>query len=445
MAQAVLRVVGTQSRDEVSIGTVGSINPVDSRASVWWSGSVDLVDVLLFSFVCRCRRRLHIHASDAMRHLTFDSALLNHTIREWRVAHPGLGLLALVPEAEKDGVPMLQAICREQGVPLAGAVFPALVATDGFSCQGLWLLPLASGTPVVLIPGIGADASDAAARIAAAVEQGLSAPVLAGGKPTLYMFFDGLIGNIASILDELYLRVADRVDYAGVNAGSETFQPMPCLFDGDRVIGGGALAVLLADMERTVLAHGYPVPERVMTATSTEGNRVQSIDWRPAFEVYREIIGEEYGIALTRENFYEYAVHFPFGILRAEDDVVVRIPVALADDGSLLCIGEVPEQAMLALLRAPTSDTEGCIERIAESLAEKRDAGQGRDLLAFYCAGRRMHLGDAARSELSTLQARTGALVMGGALSLGEIGSTSAWGYPMFHNAALVCTLWRHA
>ena len=380
-----------------------------------------------------------------MNHLPFDSELLARTIDTWHAAHPGMGLLALVPEAEKDRVPLLQQICRGRGIALSGALFPALVASGGFTCQGVWLLPLEAGTPSVLIPDIDADAEHTAMRIAEAVGQGLSAPVLAGGTPILYMIFDGLIGNIASILDALYLRLADRVEYAGVNAGSETFQPMPCLFDADRVIGGGVLAVLLPGACRTVVGHGYPVPERVMTATSTDGNRVQSIDWRPAFEVYREIIGEEYGIALTRENFYAYAVHFPFGILRAEDDVVVRIPVALADDGSLMCIGEVPEQAMLALLRAPPPDADRCIGRLAEALGGGRQALRGRDLLVFYCAGRRMHFGDAALDELGALQARTGAAAVGGALSLGEIGSTSAWGYPMFHNAALVCTPWQPA
>jgi len=63
-------------------------------------------------------------------------------------------------------------------------------------------------------------------------------------------------------------------------------------------------------------------------------------------------------------------------------------------------------------------------------------------LLTFYCAGRRMHLGQAAESELAALHAETGVAEMAGALSLGEIGSTVRWGYPMFHNATLVCTPW---
>ena len=52
---------------------------------------------------------------------------------------------------------------------------------------------------------------------------------------------------------------------------------------------------------------------------------------------------------------------------------------------------------------------------------------------------------DVTLTELAALQTQTGAAALGGALSLGEIGSTSTWGYPMFHNATLVCTPWHRA
>ena len=378
-----------------------------------------------------------------MQHHAFEAEPINHTLRTWRANDPRSGVLALVPEAHQDRLPLLQQACRDQALPLAGAIFPALVDGAAFTDRGLWLLPLAPGASRWLIAELAPVAEAAAAQIAEVVEPALAAPGLAGRKPTLYLVFDGLINNIASMLDALYLRLADRVDYAGVNAGSETFQPMPCLFDEARVVGQGVLVLLLPDAERTLLEHGYPVPERVMTATSTVGNCIQSIDWRPAFDVYQAIIGEEYGIALTRENFYQYAVHFPVGILRASDDVVVRIPVALADNGALVCIGEVPENAVLTLLRAPSADAGQCIGRLAVGLGGQDQALNGRNLLAFYCAGRRMHLGETALTELQFLQARTGVATLGGALSLGEIGSTHAWGYPMFHNATLVCTPWR--
>ncbi len=254
------------------------------------------------------------------------------------------------------------------------------------------------------------------------------------------MLFDSMVPNIASILDGLYLELANRVEYAGVNAGSETFQPMPCLFDANEVVGDGVLGLLLSGEFAPVLEHGFVQPDRAMTATSTQGNRIAMIDWRPAFDVYREIIRSEYGIDLNRENFYQYGVHFPFGILRASGDVVVRIPVALSEDGSLYCVGEVPENTMLVLLKAPAAGVHGCIERLGWRLRQEAGMLPGDHLLTFYCAGRRMHLGEAAEGELAELLAATGASGLGGALSLGEIGSTTRQGYPMFHNATLVCT-----
>lgn len=378
----------------------------------------------------------------AMCFLACDPAQLDAQLALWKAAHPAMGVLALLPEALKDRLPVLQEACRVHGLPLAGAIFPALIEGARFRTDGLWLLRLDERVPAFLLPDLEPDAQAAAARMADAAEAVLAPAVPQAVQPTLFLFFDGLLPHIASVLDSVYLRLADRVEYAGVNAGSETFLPMPCLFDQDRVVGNGVLGVLLPGRAATTLAHGYPVPEQSMAATSTVGNQIVSIDWRPAFEVYQEIVQAAYGVALTPENFYQLAVHFPFGIVRANKEVVVRIPVVLGDDGALHCVGEVPENAMLVLLRAPDAPAAQCVGSLVEALAGSRGMPAGGQMMTYYCAGRRMHLGAAAEEELAQLQRDSGAARMSGAVSLGEIGSTQAWGYPTFHNAAMVCTPW---
>jgi len=377
-----------------------------------------------------------------MRYTQLDVAAIERTLDEWGVGRAAMGVVALVPEAEKDRVPLLQAACRERGWPLVGAIFPALIADRDFVTQGAWLLGFERMPPYFLLPDINSGDEPAVSRLVGEISRHLPAVVVGQPKPTLFMVFDGMVPNIASLLDGIYLDLANRVEYAGVNAGSETFQPMPCLFDASRIVGDGVLGLLLPGDRVPVLEHGFAQPERAMAATSTDGNRIAMIDWRPAFDVYQEIIRSEYGIELTRDNFYQYAVHFPFGILRASGEVVVRIPVALSDDGSLYCVGEVPENTMLVLLKAPAAGAGGCIERLGERLRQGAGGLAGGHLLTFYCAGRRMHLGDGAEHELALLQANTGVAGMAGALSLGEIGSTQSAGYPMFHNATLVCAPW---
>ncbi|MEW6163943.1 MAG: FIST C-terminal domain-containing protein [Pseudomonadota bacterium] len=379
-----------------------------------------------------------------MMHVALDGGGLDALLAQWQAAAPRAGVLALLPEAEAGRLPLLQAACRARDIPLHGALFPALLVDSGFSNTGAWLLRLDAMPPAFLLPATPAEGKedDPAAELAESVEAALDAQPPAAGKPTLFMIFDGMRPDIGSILDRLYLRLADRVSYAGVNAGSETFQPMPCLFDRERLIGGGLLALLLPGDPPFAIEHGYQAPEQVMIATASSGNRIISIDWRPAFDVYREIVRREYGVELTRENFYGYGVHFPFGILHANGEVVVRIPVALTDDGALHCIGEVPENTLLVLLRAPEACASRCFESLVDGLSAGTGTARGMPLLAFYCAGRRLHLGAAAATELAELQRRTGAAIVGGALSLGEIGHRAA-SYPLFHNAALLCRAWQ--
>ena len=367
--------------------------------------------------------------------LPLTAAALGPALSAWRDQHPQGGVLALLPEAEAAGLPLLQALCAARDLPLVGAIFPALLGPSGFSSQGVCLLRFAVMPAYALLDGFGPDASAAAGRIAAFV----NGAVDPAESPTLFLLGDAMVPNVTSILDALYLELADGVHYAGVNAGSETFAPMPCLFDGQRLTQGGALCLILGQHRPPSLEHGFDTPARSLTATSTEGNRILRIDWRPAFEVYQELVAQDHGIALTAENFYTYGVHYPFGILRAAGDLTVRIPVALAEDGALICVGEVPPNSVLVLLKADEVDTSRCVPDLARALTAARPV---ENLLAFYCAGRRMHMGASADREVAQLFAAVGPKTMAGALSLGEIGSRQAWGYPLFHNAALVALDW---
>lgn len=374
-----------------------------------------------------------------MLHVPLDADAVGAALDTWRAAHPGLAVHALVPEAELAAVPTLQEACRARGVPLVGAVFPRLVTRGGFVDRGAWLLRLDEAPPARLV-----DASGGATATVAGVRSFVEHEL--GGDdddapPTLFLLFDARVPHVASVVDGLYLALSDRVAYAGVNAGSETFGPMPCLFDAERLVGDGVWCLLLRGRHPLVAVHGYAAPSATVTATATAANGIRTIDWRPAFDVYQERVRADHGVELTRENFYQYAVHFPFGILRARGDVVVRIPVALAEDGTLFCVGEVPANAVLVLLDGPGPDGESTVRAITSHLGE---ALTDQPLLAHYCAGRRLHLGAAAEVELATLCGRTTGPIAG-ALTLGEIGNPDPTDYPVFHNAAIVAGIWDQA
>ncbi|MCU7843404.1 MAG: FIST C-terminal domain-containing protein [Candidatus Thiodiazotropha sp. (ex Monitilora ramsayi)] len=363
-----------------------------------------------------------------------DYVVIADQIRHWQHDYPQSGVLALVAEGSRAEVPTLQSHLNALDVPLIGAVFPEIHYWGRFYRQGFLLIclnPMCDFHDIVEFSGAAEEMEQTIRTLAGEIGDRVD-----GEEPTtLFLLFDALVPKIGSYLELFYLQLAQSVHYAGANAGSETFQPIPCLFDNRRFIQNGLLAILLKPHQGAVLEHSYHAPDQLVAATSTEGNRIVSIDWKPAFEVYREKIEQLYGIEVNRDNFYDYAVHFPFGILRADDEVLVRIPVALEEDGSLFCVGEVPEHAVLTLLEAPQRESLKSSRLLAGRLPDTTSS-----MLIFYCAGRRLHLGEgAAADELCELQRAISNDQVFGALSLGEIGSSQRGGYPLFHNATLVC------
>lgn len=366
-----------------------------------------------------------------------SAATLGAVLEQWRQQSPACHLLALLPEAEAGQLPMLQAACRERGMALGGGIFPELLVEGREERQGAVLLRLDGAPPPLLLDEVQQAGHEVALaeQVLAFVERSLPEEQDAA----LFCIFDALVPNIATLLDACYLRLADRVHYVGVNAGSETFTSIPCVFDSERCVANGLLLQLLPDHPGGYLQHGYAAPDDVITATSASGNCIVQIDWRPALDVYRELLHRRYGVALDRDNFYTHAVHFPFAILRADGEVLVRIPVGLDEQGGIFCVGEIPPNSVLALLDAGSG-----IGHAAAPLTAEICQGPAADsLLTFYCAGRRMHTGPAAMvAELQEVRAGLPGMSHLGALTLGEIGGSLAGGYPLFHNATLVGVPW---
>jgi hypothetical protein len=359
--------------------------------------------------------------------------LITATLRDWAAEFPEVGVLALVPEAEIEQIELLQNVSRSLAIPLLGAVFPALITANGFATSGLVLLRLDICPPWVLIEKLSDQSGiEFASKLAECFGDQPECDKTTK-TPTLFFVFDGLLPNIYTLLNQVRERFRQRVKYAGINAGSESFQPMVCLFDQERKIQGGCLALLAPTNFQFVVEHQYPVSKPLFRATSTTGNRIEQIDDKPAIVVYRALLKSEFGVELTPENFYQYAVHYPFGLVTALD-VLVRIPVGLTDEGAIHCVGEIPPNAILRLLRAPKIEESKCVQRIASQMVT-----DGKTMLAFYCAGRRMHFADAAEAELQMLFSSSHSTEFFGALTLGEIGTDPEMGFPEFHNAAMVC------
>lgn len=361
------------------------------------------------------------------------------TLEAWRErrGQAEAGIFALVCEQERGALALLQQAAAALAMPLVGAIVPGLVAEAKFRRKGVLLAAFDAATPrrIVPLPHMENRATDPAVE---SLADFVATHADENGGDTLLLLVDAMMPDVASLLDRLYLEIGDLVNYAGACVGSETFQSMPCLFDSDIFVEGAVLALLSRQHPGATLAHHYRGGEALWVATAATGSCIGAIDGKPAFEVYRELMASEYGIDLDRESFYRYAVHFPFALSRAQGESLVRIPVKVEEDGSVYCSGEVPENALLGVVRAVAP---GSLETAREVGAGAR-SGAAAGVLAFYCAGRLMHLDEeAATAELSVLAGEVAPAPLVGALCLGEIGSGRQQ-YPAFHNATITALPW---
>lgn len=341
-------------------------------------------------------------------------------------------IVVWVAEADKALVPELQRLCRQYQIRLSGAVFPALIYQAQFVSRGCLISPLPKNTRSLLLSCV--EDSHYAHNVVRLQQEVDTFPV--SELLNLMLVFDAQLSNISEMLDLIYLGLHNSVRYLGANAGSETFQPMPCVFDQDVWVGDAMLALLIASEHKGALAHGYEI-STLVTATSTERNRIQSIEWRNAFEVYQALVSKEFGPVINQDNFYDYAVHFPFGIMRISGQPLVRIPVALESDGTLVCVGDIAENTVLTLLQGVDPDCDETLALLAQQSGVSSPIYQ-----VFYCAGRKMHLGDKSSAELTRLASLFAPSQLSGAVSLGEISNDDGQGYPLFHNAAIMCCPW---
>lgn len=345
----------------------------------------------------------------------------------------------MVAEKSIDRVALIQQEAEAKEVTVVGAVFPEIIVDGDFKKEGCYITEADGMSGYFMADGFDlTDDKDLETKTLDFAEDIKKYIPEKDSHGSLMLIFDAMLLRVGTILDNFYLKLGNSLCYMGVNAGSETFTPMKCVFDNKRFLENAVLAIYFRHDGSVILEHGYKPHEESISATSTNLNCVTSIDWRPAFEVYSEMAKRDYNVEITKENFYETAVHYPLGIVRADDTILVRIPVALTDEGHLYCVGEVPENSLLTLLKTTEESLNESVELIAKAYNEKG----WQKKFTFYCAGRRLHVGiEQATKELKKLGADTNSSV-NGALSLGEISSYKSMDYPLFHNGAIVCVNW---
>lgn len=242
---------------------------------------------------------------------------------------------------------------------------------------------------------------------------------------SVLVLLDGLSPHIANTLYALYDALGPDIAYAGGGCGSLTLQQQPCVLTPHGLLLDRAVVALLPDPLVLGVHHGWTplYPDLLFKATDVEGNRIRTLNWHPAFEVYRELLAHA-GISVARDHFFDVAKAYPLALVRPNGELIVRDPIRVEGD-ALVCVGPIPEQAKLTLLcgdqRSLLTAAEELSQEVSAAFQHNHPGREPSGRLIFDCVSRFLFLGEKFSEELARLVPDEGVSV--GALTLGEIAS----------------------
>lgn len=329
-------------------------------------------------------------------------------------------LLADQPGLDLEGI---VAALSDGGIPVVGGVFPALISGERLMTRGAIAFGFSAPTKRLVVRNL----FESRAVIDAGVSQLLVDPRESRGH-TMFVLVDGQAAGSASILLDV-LSVPFQplgADFIGGGAGYWSMGTRPCLFTEREVLPRGAGLVLRID-QRTVVQveHGWSRLAGPFYASRTKDTIVYELDWRPAIDVYEEALASDVPGPIRGDAFPSIAMRYPLAVLKLRDALVVRDPIALTENGGLFTLGNIPENSLLAILRAEPDGLIGAASAAASTARQQVEGTLGhapRSAFISECVSRSEALGDRFGDELRRIQ-REFERPIAGALTLGEVAS----------------------
>ena len=328
-------------------------------------------------------------------------------------------VLIMLAEQQLPDITHLISELNTKKIDFFGAIFPGLI----YGSEKYHTGAIIHALPVIQQPVLIQDISESEKDI-----ESLLKPFkyLSKKSATAFIILDGLSSNTSSFLSSIFNLLADSVEYLGCGAGFLDLESRPCIFTPDGSFKDAAVISFL-DLQCSLgVRHGWEKAFGPIVVTKSDGNLIKELNWKNAFVVYKEIVESDFGKRFDENTFYEISSHYPFGIYTEGAEDLLREVLKVTSTGDLLCAGDVPENAVLNIMKGEKSSLVSSAGKALEDCFLRGDIHLDY-CLVIDCIGRSLFLQKGFKEELmaiqNVLEARNIRTVPEGVLSVGEIAS----------------------
>lgn len=243
----------------------------------------------------------------------------------------------------------------------------------------------------------------------------------------LVVFIDAMANVTESFINNLYETVGGGIGVIGGGSGSIDFKQRPCIFSRQGLLINSALVVQMPIPIHCSVEHGWEILSGPFLVTEADGEKIKTLNYLPAFDVYKTIIEETTSHRFLEDNFFRSSQNFPLGILGINEEILVRDPIQVSHT-DLVCVGSVPVNTMVYILKGNNKNIIDAARRAGVQAGEKTAALAAPSLgmtLVFDCVSRVLYLGEDFPREMEAIEHGLGQeRIIVGALSIGEIANT---------------------
>jgi len=326
---------------------------------------------------------------------------------------------------EKSLSPILKRVKK----PIIGGVFPELIFMGERKTKGVLIVPLPFELNSQLF-----DLSDPPEEFQDQLE--LAQKDSLDISSSLFIFMDALSSNKESFIESLFNFFGINPTYFGGGAGSLKFEPFPCIITNTGMHTNAAVIGWTNKKIALGAAHGWQPISSPLKVTKANKNQIVSINWNPAFDIYREIVESHSGMKFKTDNFFHIAKSYPLGITRLDAEMVVRDPFKITDN-TIHLIDAINEGEFLMILHGNMDSLLAGASRAKEIAFSKLDDNMNKNsVFCIDCISRALYMQNDFKKELAIVGDS-----ITGILTIGEI-ANSEESFLEIYNKTIVIGVW---
>eukprot|EP00767_Chilomastix_cuspidata_P007563 gnl/Chilomastix_cuspidata/8288.p1 GENE.gnl/Chilomastix_cuspidata/8288~~gnl/Chilomastix_cuspidata/8288.p1 ORF type:complete len:365 (+),score=11.27 gnl/Chilomastix_cuspidata/8288:53-1096(+) len=232
---------------------------------------------------------------------------------------------------------------------------------------------------------------------------------------------DGLSSYITKFLESTFQVLPLNSKIVGGGAGKSTLKQEPIIFSNSGIYQDSALIISMNLKLNIAVENGWQYLEGPFLVSSCDKNCLKSLNFSKAFKAYKEVIEKDCKIKITKDNFLDVCKSYPLGIIKFDEEIIVRDPIFLDEDENIILIGDIEQNSTINILKGNKEYLLNASKNIVNKACKNIQKDDIQAIAIFDCISRSSYLGKDFVEELNHIKKQSNDKLIFGALSLGEI------------------------